>query len=96
MAQPRARFDRSHHNGRDAVADQIHHHLFKDAGEPRQRFRPECGAQLLDGHAVIVDPIIGLSRLEPASAAVPAAAEKQQNEDEDDEKCCLIHIGLRG
>ena len=45
---------------------------------------------------MIVDPIIGLSRLEPASAAVPAAAEKQQNEDEDDEKCCLIHIGLRG
>ena len=50
----------------------------------------------VDGHAVILDPIIGLSRLEPASAAVPAAAEKQQNEDEDDEKCCLIHIGLRG
>jgi hypothetical protein len=48
----------------------------------------------LDGHAVILDPIIGLSRLEPASASVPAAAKNQQNEDDDDEKCGVVHVAF--
>ncbi|HEU4475686.1 MAG TPA: hypothetical protein VFR71_03200 [Methyloceanibacter sp.] len=55
---------------------------------------PKALRDSCDGHAVILDPIIGLSRLEPASASVPAAAKNQQNEDDDDEKCGVVHVAL--